>query len=334
MQTVTTQKPKPKIELSYSSLNTHEFCPRRYQLTKLFKHPDYTWNTGLPAVGGSAMHEYLQARCVGKSHVEASVAFFSAFSFEVENNDSDWNKKYRNFEACYQSAIETYETLQIQPEEVAKIQVGDELRNAIECKFNIIISSKDLRYEYHYRGAIDLIKYQSFGNKFTVCDFKTQRSTREADDTVDLSHKHKFDTQLVPYGLIIAFMLRLQAKNYEYNLDQSIIDEIPQFKTTYYSIYVDIINSFVKDYTFTRTKSDVRDWFDNLMRRIINIESYADREVWPRTMKGCDIFMKPCRFHKDCDVADHDVMQDLLLNNHEPAAAHNFGEWLTFRIEV
>lgn len=331
--TLTLAQKKPIIELSYSSWSTLRGCARRYQLLKRFKHPKYAWENGLPAVGGSAVHSYIQSRCIGESHEKASYEFFKSFNFEVEAMDSDYNRKFRAMEDCYASAINAYEKLQITPDEVAKITVGDEDRFCIEVAFNIIISSPKFENDYHFRGFIDIVKFQSFGSVYSVGDFKTQRSTQEADETVDLSHVYRYDDQLIPYGLVIAALE--QHKRGDFSTDGTqLIEKIPNFKTHFYSIYIDVVNSFLKEYTFNRTKDDVKGWLQKLIIDISAIESYHTQEVWPRTHNGCSFFFKPCRFFKNCEVEDHEIMQDLLLNNHEPAPPKPVVPWVTINLEV
>lgn len=311
---------KPIIELSYSSWNDIKTCPRRYQLRKRFQQPQYAWDTGLPAVGGQAIHEYIQTKMSGYSEQEALMAMFYAFDFEVEANDSDWNKLYRNFEACIISAKKGYIDLGLDPDELAQVEVNGAVRPAVELKFNLIISHDSLKNDYHYRGAIDLVKYQQFMNKYTAVDIKTHRNYKE-NSTEDASHKYKYDDQLIPYGLIVA------------HINNS---KLPNFATQYLTIFVDALEPTVKEYTFNRTIEDIKAWHDKLMLQIFQIEVYASDETWPRTHNGCEFYMKPCKHFSRCDITDHEVLQDDILGNgrYDPKPNKPFGEWFTVELET
>lgn len=309
---------KPIIELSYSSGKDVHSCPRRYQLRKRFAQPGFSWDTGLPAVGGTAIHEYLQAKAVGASDQDAMLAFFYAFDFEVERQATYQNQLTRNFEACLRTAKFAADKLAFDPAEVAKINVQGDERNAIETKFNIILAHDSFANEYHYRGAIDLVKYRLFGNQFTACDFKTHRNHRDGGDE-DMEHKYKWDDQLIPYGLVIQY---LQGAT------------LTSFQNTYYSIFVDINEPVVKEYSFNRTRADVDAWLEKMLLLIGNIEQYSSNETWPRTGVGCEFYANRCKFYKHCHIEDHDILQNALLGKYAPAPHKPYPSWVDVRLEL
>lgn len=309
---------KPIIELSHSGLGNLLTCPRRYQLNKRFAAPDFEWDTGLPAVGGQAIHEYLQAKAIGASDDEATIAFFYAYDFNVEAQDSDKNRRERALEACLYSAQHAAELLAFDPAEVAQINVNGELRPAIETKFNLVIAHDSFQFEYHYRGAIDLVRYRLFGNQFIASDFKTHRNYRDGGDD-NMEHKYKWDDQLIPYGLVIQ---HLQG------------GEFSAFQNTYYSLFVDINEPILKEYSFHRTREDVDRWVKKMLLIIGQIEQYGNDETWPRTGRGCDFFNNRCKFYKHCHLEDHDILQDALLGDHAPKPYKPYPAWVTVQMEL
>jgi len=330
-----TSTTKPNIELSFSSINQIIYCPRKYQIRKRFIHPESQWDNSLAAAGGSAIHEYLQNRAIGRTHEEASLAFFKAYSFDAENLEtSEQNIFYRGFEACYNTAIEMSKQINIKPEEVAVINVNGDDRHAIELKFCLKFVNKDLKFDYSYRGAIDLVKYAQFNNRFSATDFKTHRDKGGALETFSRQHVYKHGFQLVPYGLIVAFMQKSGSVNGIVTND--ILNSVPEFMVEYYDIWIDTIEPILRPYKFKKGKSEVKEWLDRLTMQIMHIEFYGDNDVWPRqhSSTGCAAFAKRCTYYKHCHIEDRPSLQHALLDDREPKIEKPFGEWINITVEI
>jgi hypothetical protein len=306
---------KPIIELSNSSCNQISSCARKYQIRKRFKHSESNYDTGLPAMGGTAIHGYIQDIMSGLTQEEAEINFFFNWDFNIEAEDSEWNRKERGMEACFRSAKFAVTELGLNPNQIAMINLQGHETPAVEVKFNIIISSANWINEYHYRGSIDLITYSQHHDNYTVYDIKTHRDT----STVPIIYKYKYDTQTIPYGLVIA---QITGKS------------INNFQAHYMPVFVDIDKPRAEVIHFTRTEKDVKHWVDSIHRQITQIEQFANDQVWPRSTTGCDAYRKPCAFFKYCDIEEHYPLQLALLKFGEAKEPKPFGEVVTINLEL
>jgi hypothetical protein len=309
---------KQDIKLSFSGITELQYCPRKFQINKNFKHPVSQWDDTLATSGGQAIHEYIQERSIGNSHEEASFAFFKAFNFRAEDlEQNEQNKFYRGMEACYITAQSAHEQIGITPDEVAQIDINGIKTPAIETAFVLRFVSKSLKHNYLYRGKIDLVKYKEFNNKFMPIDFKTHRDKGGDNDLFTKVHAYQYHQQLTPYGLVIAYLQQLQSKGRaDKVITNDILNDIPEFIVEYHDIWIDSINPIVRPYVFRRNKKDVVDWFDRLTLQIMQLEFYADKDCWPRqhSSTGCKSFNRPCKYFKVCDIEEPEGLQNLLLN--------------------
>lgn len=306
---------KPVVELSHSSVKKIDHCPRKYQIDKMFMHPaDTQWEGSLAATSGTAIHNYYQALLAGKTLEEAAMAFYLAWDFEIEDRDTDANRRYRDFYASYHTAKYFAETVPPAPESIAKVQRNGELVPAVEVKFNIILRSERWSNDYHYRGAIDWVTYNANNNRFKTVDCKTHRNNTKNND-----YRYRWDIQTVPYGLVIAHLTG---------------GDVADFDTEYCSIYTDIAAPRVEQLPFHKTREDVMNWFQQVQLRIQQIEQYYNSPVWPRSISGCDVYNKPCRHYKYCEVADPVMLQNAILGFSEPKEPEPFGEWLVMEINL
>lgn len=335
-----TTKPKQDIELSFSSINELLYCPRKYQLRKMFKHPDSQWDSTLATSGGQAIHEYIQQRAIGVGHDEATYHFFKAFDFRAEGlEQNDQNKFYRGMEACYITAQHAHKDIGIQPSEVANVNIAGVVQPAIETAFVLRVIGQELKYNYLYRGKIDLVKYREFNNRFSAIDFKTNRDKGGDNPMFTKVHAYQFHQQLVPYGIVTAYLQALKGKDKVEEVKGNtleLLDNVPDFMVEYHDIWIDAINPTCRAYKFTKTKKDIKEWFDRLTMQIMHIEFYGDKAVWPRqhSSTGCKAYAQACKFFKVCEYEDPDGLQAMLLNGKEPKEPKHFGEAITITLEV
>lgn len=308
---------RPVVNLSYSSHKTIRHCPRRWQMAKQFHQPKYDNEDNHAATGGKAGHEYIQTLLAGGSEQDACMRFFETYDFEGEANASEYNRKYRTFEAQLYAAQELHRHIGLTPDDVAKVNVNGNLLPAIELKFKFVIDNPANANIYTYRGLIDLATYSPITNRHIARDFKFHRDNKVMGD--DASHKYQYDEQLVPYGLV---------------LQHTTGKPINRFNVAYHTAYVDIVDAYPVSYTFEKTEADVHGWFTNLSLTIAMIESYYNNPVWPRSISGCDMFGKPCKFFRHCHLEDHDELQEAILGRRKPKPDPPFGEWITIELEV
>lgn len=313
---------KPMRDLSYSSAKEVHSCARKYQIRKLFTQPRHIWEDSLAANGGTAVHEYIQTRLSTGSKDQARMAFFYAFNFVSEDAATPLQQEQRGFEACLHTVEELYDSFNLDTAQLAQFSINGELRPAIEVKFEIVFRNPNWSCDYRYRGAIDTVLFDSFRKRYRAIDFKTQRDYK-AMSADSQEHKFKWDSQLVPYGLVIE------------HLSGNSADEHLVYDTEYFSIFIDLLEPDFRSYPFKRDIEDVRAWHDSVLEMIGRMESYHDRLVWPRTFSGCEAWGRPCKFYKNCHIEDPDELQERLLNfgRWEPAPPHEFKPWVTLYID-
>jgi len=317
-------KIKPMRDMSYSSNKELKTCSRKYQIRKLFTQPKHAWETGLAAAGGTAIHEYLQTRIATNSIEQARMAFFYGFDFVAEEEATPFTRDNRGFEACLHTAEALYAEMDIDQSQLAYFEINGESRPAIELRFQIVFTSEDWACDYRFRGAIDLVTYSDFFKRYKAIDFKTHRDYKQRSSE-NQEHKFKYDSQLVPYGLIL-----------EHLTGNSTDGKYLKFDTEYHSLFVDILDPDHRAYNFKRDISDVHAWFESVTSLIADMERFNDREVWPRTNSGCEFWGRPCAFFKNCHISDHEELQNRLLNygEWEVAEERDFNPWVTLYMEV
>jgi PD-(D/E)XK nuclease superfamily len=306
---------KPIIDLSYSSSNQINSCARKYQIRKRFNHSSSFSDDSLASMGGRAIHGYIQDYMSGLDQQTMDLNFFHNWDFNVEQEDSDWNRNTRGMEACLVSARSAISQLSLNASQIATININNNLQSAIEVKFNIILTNDKWKNDYHYRGSIDLITYSQLHGIYTVYDIKTHRD----ESKVPIDYKYKYDTQTIPYGLVIS---------------QITGQSIDNFQAHYMSLFVDVTNPRANIIQFTRTKKDVDYWFTSTVRQIEQIEQYSEDKVWPRSTTGCDAYRKPCAFFKYCDIEEPFALQMSLLKFGQPIVPKPFGEIITLNMRV
>lgn len=314
---------KPMYDLSYSSNGELETCPRKYQIRKRFIQPKHSWEDGLAARGGQAIHEYIQTRLLTNDVEQARMAFFYAFNFNAEEEATSYTRDNRGFEACLHSAEATFADLNIDPTELAWFDIAGERKPGIEVKFEIVFRSENWNNDYRYRGAIDTVLYTSFFKRYKGIDYKTHRDYKMlSSDNQD--HKFKYNEQLVPYGLVVEHLAGRPT------------DQFMEFDTDYHSIFIDIHKPDHRCYSFKRTSVDVQNWYERTVDLIERMDRYSQRAVWPRTGRGCESWGKPCAFFNKCDIEDPEEMQDRLLNygEWEPQVPKPFNPWITLYLDV
>lgn len=313
---------KPVIELSHSSNAQIDSCPRKYQIRKRFLWPrDTDRDDSLAAMGGRAIHVYLQTLYAGGDETDAHVNFFHEWDFALEATARPLDRTTRGMEHCLMTCYYLTAQLHPDPKRTAKVDlshIGRGVEAAIEVKFNIIISHRDWKHDYHYRGLIDLIEFDPVTGVFTTTDIKTHRAPRP-----NTEHRYKHSTQTVPYGLVVEALTG-------FNGEAPLI-----FTTRYIDAFVDLVSPRLELFTFTKTQQTVNEWLESTALRIEKLERIADAAVWPRSETGCDTYGKPCAFYSLlCDVEDPTLLQETILGFADAVPPSPFNEWFTINIDM
>lgn len=305
------------LRMSYSSGNTFESCARKFELDKLYpkrlKREDaYAANTG------SALHAGYQHYLANHDRDAATWAFMEAFPYELEFQETN---DYRSFEACLATFEEMLDSLSLGDYALAKIKKPDgSVVPATEVPFEIRFEGVHLPPTQKYPdgcgvafiGYIDAIMQNLMTDMYRTLDIKTHR-----DRTHDRTGKYKFDSQQIPYGIVV---------------DQIAGQSVEQFEVLYLDTYIDILEPSVKLYPFLKSQEDLQEWLLTRVMQFQSMERFASGGFWPRTSGGCMFYNRPCRYLEPCVSRDPRVLKEWFLMGETAADEETWNPWVTVTI--
>lgn len=317
--------PTEFLKVSYSSLNTFASCNRKFEFDKLYPRRERVFEDFYAADVGKALHAAFQDYLIHNDKELAVWVLIQTFPFEAEFNQTN---DYRSFDAALSvlelmfdnAKMTEYELAKIRrpntPEEITLGLTDGVVVPAIEVPFEIRFNGITLPdgRGISFIGYIDAIMRSHMSGMFRTLDIKTTRA-----HTPDATPKFKFDTQQVPYGIIVD------------HVAQGAVDS---FEVLYLDCYVDLLDPDVKLYPFTKTRTDIQEWCTNKLLQFQSIERYMSANYFPRTDSGCMFWNKPCRYLEPCISRDRDALTDWFLLGEEPAKSQDFQPWIVADINV
>lgn len=317
-------EPTDYLRVSYSSLNTASSCWRKFEFDKLY--PKRVRDSDMYAADtGKALHAGYQSWLTNQDYDEAMWQFMLAFPFEGEFQQTN---DYRGFEACMSTLDLMIESVKLHEYELAKIKrplTMDEIAAgitelptvpAIEVPFEIRFKGVTLPdgRGISFIGYIDAIMRHYMTGNFRTLDIKTTRMSVK-----DATAKFKFDTQQVPYGLVI---------------DHVAQGEVDAYEVLYFDCYIDLLAPRVELYPFMKNRTDIQEWAINKVMQVEQIQRFMTMDYFPRTEGGCMFYNSPCRYLEVCGSRDRDAVTEWLLLGGEAAQADEFQPWITVDVEV
>lgn len=318
-------EPTEFLRVSYSSLNVFASCNRKFEFDKLYPKRPRDNDDNYAADVGKALHAGFQDYLINNDRESAIWALMQAFPYEQEFNQ---NNDYRSFEAALatletmfdEAKMNEYRLAQIRrpntPGEILDGQSGGVVVPAIEVPFEIRfkgITLPDGR-GMAFIGYIDAILQHLLTDLFRTLDIKTTR-----DHTKDSTAKYKFDTQQVPYGVVVD------------HIAQGAVD---RFEVLYLHCNVDILDSTCVLYPFMKTKEDVQEWCVNKVMQFQQIARFMGADYFPRTDSGCMFWNKPCRYIEPCMSRDKEALTEWFLMGATPTDEEPFFPWIVADIDV
>lgn len=298
------------FRISYSSMGTFASCPRKFELQKLYTQPAREF-LSVAAGAGSALHagyqEFLVSRDLDKALWVMSLEYPHIHCWD-EDDDRSW-------EACMATLITMCEYDLHSDWTVADIVNHEgKVVPAIEVPFEIKL---DGLYLPDGRGVsivgfIDTLMHRYNGTEYGTIDIKTHRSRQK-----DRTSKFINDTQQVPYGIVLQHVLQ---------------EDVNNFKVHYMDVFVDILDSYVSEYTFTKNSTAVTEWLIHVVDEVQRIIKYAERDLFPRATHGCEFYMKPCKFLDMCASRNRETIQKLLLLDGDPPEEKPWNPWVVCNI--
>lgn len=325
-------EPNEYLRVSYSSLNTAAYCWRKFEFNKLYPQAKRVWDDNYAADVGKALHSGFQEYLISSDKEKAIWALMQEFPYQDEFNQKN---DYRNFDAALATLEEMMDSAKmteyelahiVRPPSPAEILAGNltgiaglgapKVVPAIEVPFELRFKGVTLPdgRGIAFTGYIDAIMRHYATGLHRTLDIKTSR-----DSLIDQTGKYKFDSQQVPYGIIVEHM------------SQQIVEA---FEVLYLSCYVDIIEPRVVMYPFMKNQTDIQEWVYNKVLQIKQIQNYMRTNYFPRTEGGCITFNKPCTFLAPCQSRDKDSLIEWFLLGEQPAPTEPFHPWVIADIDV
>lgn len=313
------------LRVSYSSLNTFASCNRKFELDKLYPKRVRDGEDFYAADVGKALHAGFQNYLV-TSDVEAAIwAFMQEFPFQGEYSQKN---DYRNFDASLATLEQMFLEVKMQEYELAKIRRPNTQQESLAgLTGGVVVPAIEVPFEIRFNGItlpdgrgiafigyIDAILQHLMSRLFRTCDIKTSRMS-----LADATGKYKFDSQQVPYGIIV---------------DHVAQGEVDSFEVLYFDCYIDILEPRVSLYPFMKNRNDVLEWVTNKVLQFQQISKYMAADYFPRTDGGCLFYQKPCRYLEPCMSRDRATLTEWFLLGEESAPAEPFFPWIVADINV
>lgn len=302
------------FRVSYSSLNSFEGCARLFEFNKLYPRTTPRPNF-FSGETGHALHAGHQEFMSSQDEQLAYWAMINRFPFEMELEENDSS---RSAEAC----INTLE-LMLECEEMKRYELAEienhrgEVVPAVEVPF-------ELRFDKHvlpdgrklaFTGWIDEILRDRFTGTYASCDIKTTRMT-----TKDLDAKYRFDSQQIPYGMVV---------------DHISGGKVEEFTVQYLHCFIDVSEPQVQLLPYKKTQEDLQEWLMNRSMQMERICRYAAMDYFPRTEAGCLRFFKPCSYLDVCQSRSRpDIMQWFLMGQEPHVEEDDWNPWIVGNVEV
>lgn len=265
------------LVLSHSSLSTFRSCTRKFEFRQMYGTPSGKEEKYAGDVG-NAIHRGFETWLMTGNEKKAVIAFGLAFPYAEEYLKS--GNAARSMEAAYSTLMQLVRSEKLREFEVAQINTKMGLKYAVEVPFAIRIVGAPLPIPVYYVGFIDCVLYNHIYDRYIATDLKTTRV-----NSLDPSALYEFDEQTVPYGII---------------LEHALGKPVDEFDTAYFHCYIDLLESKFNNYTYTKTREHVQDWYRGVCDDITRMAKYYNDAWWPRAISGntCMAFNSVC-FHKD-----------------------------------
>lgn len=281
--------PIKKLYVSNSSMKI--MCPRKFEFYKLYPRtikPESDYNTDT----GTAMHIAYQTYLQTQDSEKAIYALMKNYPY-LQVPDSNNNK---SLEACTAALKEMIQHEISYVNKLVYLDIDEERKHvpATELAFEIQLTNVNLGtsakpVSLSYIGLIDFLLFNKKDREYYVGDIKTHRKS-----TRDLEMLYKFDQQVTPYGIVLEHIQKRA---------------IERINATFLSVYIDLVEPVVREYTFTRTKADIEDWLAALRDWVMRYREFFKHNYFPRNGgENCMSWNKPCNYNVLCVSRSRDAI--------------------------
>lgn len=320
------------LRLSYSSLNTFESCARKFELDKLFQHSRIR-EDAFAADVGTAIHKGYQDWLIHQDRDKAVWEFLQAYPYELSQLEKFEDRSVQAALATLEDMFDSVPMMDYELAQIMRPATKEELAlnpdakfvqaPAIEVPFEIRFQNLMLPPTPKYPngcgvafiGYIDAIMRNIITDIFRTTDIKTHRRHLR-----DATAKYKFDSQQIPYGIVV---------------DHVAGNRVEQFEVNYFDCFVDILEPRITLYPFLKTQEDLQEWLTTIILQIQRLQRFAELGFFPRTMGGCLFYNKPCRYLDPCMSRDSKVLTEWFLMGEDPTKEpeEEFQPWILTEID-
>jgi len=301
----TSTYPAQVLEISHSTMNMFHSCPRKLEFSKFFNHN--MRGSSLAGDGGNAIHLGVGEYLITRNKQKAIAAFMLAYPIHLCDNPTwSWS-----LEAAYGALLSVIAFLDSRPDlELATI-AG---RPAVEVPFLINILHKIPNFlKVVYRGYIDLVFFDKIHGNYFVIDLKN--TARKLSDFSSVFH---YDTQCVPYALVLA---------------RALGKEINSLQTNYLVQPVDLMPAQPQFLEFEKTEQDIQEWAQDLHMDLNTMSVYYQSKWFPRRSGSCFAFNRRCKFFELCGTKRMETLKMMLAGMEKPEV-REFTPWITLDLEL
>lgn len=312
---VSTSPLAPKdFRVSYSSLNTASSCLRKFEFNKLYPRKARDGEEQFAADVGKAMHMAVQHWMIHGDEDAALWTLMRNFPYLWEYSQI---RDDRNLEACVSTLDRIIDSVDMDEWELVSIRLEDgSVVPAVEVPFEIRLEGLSLSdgRPFVYTGWIDAVMRHKGTGMIRTLDIKTNRST-----TRDSTAKYKFDSQQIPYGIVVE---HLQG------------NQIDEFEVLYLDCFIDLVEPRVTLYPFLKTQEDLQEWMMNTLLKVNAIQRSFQMDYFPRTDGGCLAWNRPCYFLDVCETRNREAIETWLLEGSEIAGDMPWDPWLVVELDM
>lgn len=305
--------PTQYLKVSYSSMNTFESCARKFEFNKLYPRKDDP-GEAFAADVGTAIHHGYQDFLVHGGRDQAVWRLMQDYPYELEFMQ---DKDDRSAEAALATLEEMFDSTDMAEWTLATVRKPDGIEvPAVEVPFELRfkgITLPDGR-GIAFTGFLDALMFNEFSGEYRTLDIKTHRRYAR-----DATAKYKFDSQQVPYGIIVE---HLQGHAVE------------SFEVLYLDCFVDVAEPRVQLYPFLKDQGDVQEWLTKKVMQFQQIQRYMEMDFFPRTDSGCMNWNRPCWFLDICQSRNREAITNWLLEGEEPHDRQYEEPWIVAELDL
>lgn len=317
--------PTEYLRVSYSSLGTFDSCNRKFEFDKLYPRRARTQEDYYAADVGKALHAAYQDYLIHNDREKAIFTLMLEFPYAGELQQPNENRSFDASLAVLEMMFDDAKMLEYQLAKIRRPNTTAEI--AAGLTEGVVVPAIEVPFEIRFKGItlpdgrgiafigyIDAILQHYMTNLFRTMDIKTGR-VHLADSTP----KFKFNSQQVPYGIVV---------------DHIAQGQVDAFEVLYLDCYIDLLEPDVKMYPFMKTRTDIQEWCTNKLIQFQQIQRFMAADYFPRTDGGCMFWNKPCRHLEPCMSRDKSALTEWFLMGEEPEPQEVFMPWIVAEINV